>query len=1552
MAGRSTIFKMLLAFLLILSVLPIVPREANAATATGMPPSMNFNVTAMPPNVVLSTEGRAESTLKLKVSTNGLPNEGLRQSVNVAFLYDTSKSMHGGQSDKKFISEQRVFIEALSYFNNRDNTVFIPFRNGVPSYSCNGGNGRKYTVGTTKSFSLINTLANQCLGDNNVYTSEKGTNAPGGTNYAKALKTAIQQLDSSGSSYKNIILFSDGKPNLLENETKHNSSDTQGITAEYERAVKQEIDTIIESMKSKDIKLYSVGVGNGDDGDVAYLNEISSKTGGYALEASDKRLPDLFTDIVSKPSSDLTGKVEIDLDTVVNEKNEDVSSFVEMKGDTSGRKKIYEFDLNRSNFSEALPLIFKKEGTYTIKSKLTYGKSSGSIIRSTTIYVTKKEVVSAGIDFAVKASPEKVIKPTNENAKSELNIDLTPKGIATQPGTQREPVDIVFVYDTSSAMAQNGWSVMAQSAMKSTLKTLKASQISNDNYYFIPFDSNISRKRNGMVASREGLTAIEEAVDSLVGRDVYGRSIDYSSSGGANYSIALEEAVKKFSGPIINKRYIIFLTAGKQTEFVKREDVNEKKCIDYAGSSGNCKQWSETIRNNAWVKYGIKDGSTPYRQLLDENKNVEKDLIARSLTETQIVIHNGALTSAEQVKNSNAVMNIVTFTNSSLLNTMAAKTGGAVQTANEQNLNSILTSITQKVDAPSIRGNVEINLRDFGSSVIVGKDSKFTANEGIVKIPFTFHYPVGGNPDPVKLQELLPLEFTAAGTYDFTGKVKISYKDLDGQLKELVHPAFKVEVVKDAPPVFKSTVEVLGNSFFEPEGLVKIGNADSESNEFTMKYTLTPDTVFGTETKGTISQIVLRQPLPDGVEMAGNPQLEVMKETTSIPGASVKQEGKMLIITLGSNGTTSYMPSSFTPNRFVVKVKLKAAWALPSTEIPRSTLYFKDSRFADNQENQLAPADKKISMRVLLYGTGQKSYDYVGDHTGTIQKVHQSDAWLMAETKLSNENGEIVKPVKGMELVNAGTAIKLTYSDGSTALLYMKTDYNVFNNFDAAKKPLHQTDGPAVPKTEGPVAFEAIYLVAGEEVQYEYRLTNKESTTSWQTFDPQMAVPIFEDYLGQVDIEVRTSGGFTLDSNPIKKSIEIIKPITEITVNPTSLNVVKGKSVDFTVAVFPEDTTEGEYDIIFEDPSIASVPVNPEKQGEVDEWKLTGLKAGTTTMTVQSKINPNIKAEVPVSVGEPITGIIIKPSPLEVDKGKSKEFTVTLEPKTTVENDYQLSFGNDSLADAIMKEDHSGDGDVWVLEGLNAGETELIVSSLDNPDIQSREKVTIHEPITGIAVVPDNEKIKTAEQEPEKWKVDKGVTGNFTVAILPESTTKNKEYTVTLDKEWSRAEKTETKDKWSLIGTESGTVTMTVTAKEDPNVKETIVIEFIDPFVELEGISFTKPHYDFQLGETENEWIPITDYVNINPDDATDVEVIRVESAKSSIVETRIEGGEWQIKVSDNQAGYSTVTVTAEQPNKEGDGKKTASGTAVFEVSKPSSDSGGGDHGDDIEGRW
>ncbi|OCA92390.1 vWA domain-containing protein [Pseudobacillus wudalianchiensis] len=1550
MTGRSTIFKMLLAFLLILSVLPIVPREANATTATGMPPSMNFNVTAMPSNVVLSTEGRAESTLKLKVSTNGLPNEGLRQSVNVAFLYDTSKSMHGGQNDKKFISEQRVFTDALKYFNSRDNTVFIPFRNGVPSYSCNGGNGRKYTVGMTKSFALINTLANQCLGDNNVYTSEKGTNAPGGTNYAKALKMAIQQLDSSGSSYKNIILFSDGKPNLLENETKHNSSDTQGITAEYNRAVKQEIDTIIESMKSKGIKLYSVGFGNGDDTDVAYLNEISSKTGGYALEASDKRLPDLFTDIVSKPSSDLTGKVDIDLDTVVNEKNEDVSSFVEMKGDTSIRKKTYEFDLNRSNFSEALPLIFKKEGTYTIKSKLTYGKSSGSIIRSTTIYVTKKEVLSAGIDFAVKASPEKVIKPTNENAKSELNIDLTPKGIATQPGAQREPVDIVFVYDTSSAMAQNGWSVMAQTAMKSTLKTLKASQISNDNYYFIPFDSNISRKRNGMVAPREGLTAIGEAVDSLVGKDAYGRSIDYSSSGGANYSIALEEAVKKFSGPTINKRYIIFLTAGKPTEFVKREDVTY--CLHW--KVNDCPSGQKATEQNVLVTYKIDlTNKTYYRQFFDK-EGILRDLPAKSLEEIQTVIDKGALASAEQVKNSNAVMNIVTFTNSSLLNTMAAKTGGTVQTANEQNLNSILTSITQKVDAPSIRGNVEINLRDFGSSVLAGKDSKFTANEGIVKIPFAFHYPVGGNPDPVKLQELLPLEFTATGIFDFAGKVKISYKDLDGQLKELVHPAFKVEVVKDAPPVFKSTVEVLGNSFFEPEALVKVGNADSESNEFTMKYTLTPDTVFGTETKGTISQIVLRQPLPDGVEMASNPQLEVMKETTSISGASVKQEGKMLIITLGSNGTTSYMPSSFTPNRFVVKVKLKAAWALPSTEVPRGTIYFKDSRFADNQENQLAPADKKISMRVLLYGTGQKSYDYVGDHTGTIQKVHQSDAWLVAETKLSNENGEIVKPVKGMELANAGTAIKLTYSDGSTALLYMKTDYNVFNNFDAAKKPLHQTGGPAVPKTEGPVAFEAIYLVAGEEVQYEYRLTNKESTTAWQTFDPQMAVPIFEDYLGQVDIEVRTSGGFTLDSDSIKKSIEIIKPITEITVNPTSLNVVKGKSVDFTVAVFPEDTTEGEYDIIFDDPAIASVPDKPEKQGEVDEWKLKGLKAGTTTMTVQSKINPNVKAEVPVSVGEPITGIIIKPSPLEVDKGKSKEFTVTLEPKTTVENDYQLSFGNDSLAEAIMKEDHNGDGDVWVLEGLNAGETELIVSSLDNPDIQSKEKVTVHEPITGIAVVPDNEKIKTEEQEPKKWKIDKGVTSNFTVAILPESTTKNKEYTVTLDKEWSRAEKTETKDKWSLIGTESGTAIMTVTAKDDPNVKETITIEFIDPFVEMEGISFTKPHYDFQLGETENEWTPITDYVNINPDDATNVEVIRVESAKPSIVETRVEGGEWQIKVSDDQAGYSTVTVTAEQPNKEGDGKKTASDTAVFEVSKQPSDNreDQGGNNNDIDGRW
>ncbi|WP_113930182.1 hypothetical protein [Bacillus sp. P14.5] len=123
------------------------------------------------------------------------------------------------------------------------------------------------------------------------------------------------------------------------------------------------------------------------------------------------------------------------------------------------------------------------------------------------------------IEFSVQPSASEYVKPQNGDAQGRLDIELTPRGQATNE--ERKPIDVVFVHDTSGSMKDTYGGVKkatsAESALKESLKFFEQNKQSDDKYYFVPFDSDVSYKSlgNRRVEPAEGISNIKSIAENL-----------------------------------------------------------------------------------------------------------------------------------------------------------------------------------------------------------------------------------------------------------------------------------------------------------------------------------------------------------------------------------------------------------------------------------------------------------------------------------------------------------------------------------------------------------------------------------------------------------------------------------------------------------------------------------------------------------------------------------------------------------------------------------------------------------------------------------------------------------------------------------------------------------------------------------------------------------------------------------------------------------------------------------------------------------------------------
>ena len=173
-------------------------------------------------------------------------------------------------------------------------------------------------------------------------------------------------------------------------------------------------------------------------------------------------------------------------------------------------------------------------------------------------------------------------------------------------------------------------------------------------------------------------------------------------------------------------------------------------------------------------------------------------------------------------------------------------------------------------------------------------------------------------------------------------------------------------------------------------------------------------------------------------------------------------------------------------------------------------------------------------------------------------------------------------------------------------------------------------------------------------------------------------------------------------------SIEVVKPVTSISITPSGLTIPEGKSSKVSVNVSPADATYKDVEWSSSDTTVAIV----DTFGEI-----TGLKAGNCKITATAVDGSGVigTCKVTVTPTVPATGITINSKSVTMLQGQTRQLTARIKPTKSTESVYWVS-GDTSVATV------SADGTVTA---RGQGNTEIYAVSTETGIESSCEVIVL-----------------------------------------------------------------------------------------------------------------------------------------------------------------------------------------------------------------------------------
>ena len=347
-------------------------------------------------------------------------------------------------------------------------------------------------------------------------------------------------------------------------------------------------------------------------------------------------------------------------------------------------------------------------------------------------------------------------------------------------------------------------------------------------------------------------------------------------------------------------------------------------------------------------------------------------------------------------------------------------------------------------------------------------------------------------------------------------------------------------------------------------------------------------------------------------------------------------------------------------------------------------------------------------------------------------------------------------------------------------------------------------------------------------------------------------------------------------------TVTVTVPVSSVTLNKTSLALIKGQSETLTATVKPDDATDKKVTWSSSNTSVATVDQN---------GKVTAVGGGSATITAKAG---DKQATCSVTVTVPVSSVTLNKTALALIKGQSETLTATVKPDDATDKKVTWSSSNTSVATVDQN------GKVVAIAGGSATITAKA------GDKQATCSVTVTVPVSSVTLN------KTS------LALIKGQSETMTATVKPDDATDKK---VTWSSSNTSVATVDQNGKVMAVGGGSATITAKVGDKQ-ATCSVTVTVP-------VSSVSLNKTELTIEKGKSE------TLTATVYPSDATD-KTVTWKSSDTSIATVDQNG-----KITAVSLGNAVITVTTK------DGSKTA--TCSVTVKRPANTEpigdDGGEHG-------
>ncbi|MDE5770710.1 MAG: D-alanyl-D-alanine carboxypeptidase family protein [Ruminococcus sp.] len=405
------------------------------------------------------------------------------------------------------------------------------------------------------------------------------------------------------------------------------------------------------------------------------------------------------------------------------------------------------------------------------------------------------------------------------------------------------------------------------------------------------------------------------------------------------------------------------------------------------------------------------------------------------------------------------------------------------------------------------------------------------------------------------------------------------------------------------------------------------------------------------------------------------------------------------------------------------------------------------------------------------------------------------------------------------------------------------------------------------------------YASTGGSLDLEQWLENRNPNTTTTTTTATTTATTTSSSVQTTQTTVSTT---TTTVTTTSTTVSAVSKISEIKLTKYNINIAVGENDISYVTMLPE--TVPNKDEIWTS--------SDEKIAVVDKWgNVTGVSAGTCTVTVTSVDNPEVKADIKVTVSDPnkISEIKLSKTEMNIAVGKGDISYVTMLPES-VSDKREIWTSSDEKIAVVDDEGY--------VVGVSAGTCTVTVTSANNPNVKAEIKVTVSDP----------NKISEIKLSKTEMNIAVGKSDISYVIMLPESVSDKREIWTSSD------EKIAVVDEWgNVTGVSAGTCTVTVTSANNPNVKADIKVT-VSSTDKISEIKLSKTEMNIAVGKSDISYVTMLPETVPNKD-----EVWTSSDEKIAMVD------KWG-NVTGISEGACTVTVTSvDNPNVKAEIKVTVS---------------------------